>query len=309
MSLLDVNMGERNSLKKDLFIATENNDIEKVKTVLSSKVNVNQRDALGRTPLILACEKGLYSMVKLLLENGCDVDAEDNNGNIALKAAHLNGKHDIEELLKEYELEKLLLVKAIEKGELEKVKSFIEKGINVNTKTIDPNFIRDYVMKDGYQIAKTIDFDAAKSIHSLLYTGAGHLSENLSKGFTPLLYAVRFGQIEISEYLIDSGADIDTTDSMGGSALMKASYYNNYVLLELLLENGANPNLQNENGKTALMKLIENGKHEKAQLPLITLLLRKDFYTNTNLTDNKGKKAIDYAFERGKKEIFRLLDI
>ena len=52
---------------------------------------------------------------------------------------------------------------------------------------------------------------------------------------------------------IDSGADIDAREPMGGSsALIVASLVGNAEAAELLLENGADPNLQNNDGSTAL---------------------------------------------------------
>ena len=64
-----------------LFKAVWTND-----TLTLQHVNgdVNIRDALGRTPLHIAAEKGYANVAMFLLENGVEVNATDSNGNTPL---------------------------------------------------------------------------------------------------------------------------------------------------------------------------------------------------------------------------------
>ena len=64
-----------------LFKAVWTNDVA---TVRSTHTDVNIKDALGRTPLHIAAEKGYPEIVLFLVENGADVNIADTNGNTPL---------------------------------------------------------------------------------------------------------------------------------------------------------------------------------------------------------------------------------
>jgi hypothetical protein len=71
--------------RKELIDAVGDNDpLEEIKTYLDGSEKVNMRDAQGRTPLIIAAQKGSLEIALLLLSNMADVNACDENGNTAL---------------------------------------------------------------------------------------------------------------------------------------------------------------------------------------------------------------------------------
>lgn len=63
------------------FKAVWTNDIA---TVRSTHTDANIKDALGRTPLHIAAEKGYAEIVLFLVENGAEVNITDTNGNTPL---------------------------------------------------------------------------------------------------------------------------------------------------------------------------------------------------------------------------------
>ena len=98
------------------------------------------------------------------------------------------------------------------------------------------------------------DFHAVKQLietkgYSPNYTGFLGLSH------TPLYTAAASKQVEILNYLIQKGADVNVqTKSEKSSVLMFACDDNNLEIVKMLLEAGANPNLKDEDGETALQK-------------------------------------------------------
>ena len=64
-----------------LFKAVWTDDIAGVR---SANIDVNIKDALGRTPLQIAVEKGYENMVMFLVENGAGVNITDSKGNTPL---------------------------------------------------------------------------------------------------------------------------------------------------------------------------------------------------------------------------------
>lgn len=70
--------------------------------LLKNGANINAVNNNGTTALNLAAQKGYYRMVELFLKKGADVNISDNNGCTPLCAATKKGDKDIVELLKTY---------------------------------------------------------------------------------------------------------------------------------------------------------------------------------------------------------------
>ena len=64
-----------------LFRAVWTNDIARVR---SANIDVNLKDALGRTPLHIAAKKGYADVVMFLVESGAEVNITDTGGNTPL---------------------------------------------------------------------------------------------------------------------------------------------------------------------------------------------------------------------------------
>ena len=63
--------------------------------------NKGDRDKYGNTALILASGDGDCNMVKMLLENGADIEAINERGTTALIRASEYGKYDVVKILLE----------------------------------------------------------------------------------------------------------------------------------------------------------------------------------------------------------------
>ena len=72
--------------------AAETGDLHKLKTSLAEQVDVNSRDAAGRTALLLATMHGQTKAVKLLLSRSADPNVADTNGVTPLQAAMDGGQ-------------------------------------------------------------------------------------------------------------------------------------------------------------------------------------------------------------------------
>ncbi|MBF2005679.1 MAG: ankyrin repeat domain-containing protein [Chlorogloeopsis fritschii C42_A2020_084] len=71
-------------------------------------------------------------------------------------------------------------------------------------------------------------------------------------GYTPLICAARFGSTKLTKMLIESGSNLEATDSQNKTALIIASQFGQNSLILPLLKAGANPNHQDSFGNTAL---------------------------------------------------------
>jgi ankyrin repeat protein len=121
------------------------NDIARVKTLIAEGVNVNEPDANGDAPLVMAAYQGHTEIARLLLEAGADVTAVDPAMKAtALHAAAYAGRSEAAALLIEYgiDIDKqgpkngyTALHDAIWQKHIDTVKVLIAAGANLHLKT------------------------------------------------------------------------------------------------------------------------------------------------------------------------------
>jgi len=79
-------------------------------------------------------------------------------------------------------------------------------------------------------------------------------------GSSLLHNAIRYGQMEIFNYLIDNGADIDFVDAVGWTPLMEAIIDSKPEFGKILVEKGADQSVVNKKGATAKMLAMKFGQ-------------------------------------------------
>jgi ankyrin repeat protein len=106
---------------------------------------------------------------------------------------------------------------------------------------------------------------------------------------SPLVQAVRAGDIEGTRILLDSGVDPDSErGGRGWTPLMHAIHEDQIELIRALIRGGANVNQSNGNGLTPLMLAAAYGQNAT-----VTMLLKSgaDLYQ----ANTSGLRALDFA--------------
>lgn len=129
----------------------------------------------------------------------------------------------------------VILMKSVNSDFLPGVKYALENGANVNFSDLSTNYLND--------LNSTYDYFGICS---------------------PLSRSVMHNNIEISEYLLDNGADIDFNS---GKCLRNASSRGDYKMVKFLLENDADIDLT-DGISTALDDAISEGHTDVAELLL-----------------------------------------
>ena len=89
-----------------LMNAVNSNDADKVKDLIDQGANINEADASGDSPLIMAAYQGYTEIVRLLLEAGADVTVVDPGMKAtALHAAAYAGRSEAAKLLIDYHID------------------------------------------------------------------------------------------------------------------------------------------------------------------------------------------------------------
>jgi len=132
----------------------------------------------------------------------------------------------------------------------------------------------------------------------------------------PLMFAVRNGDIKMTQYLIDRGADINRKITIGDrTPLYNAIMYGKTDIVKFLLDKGADPNVlvdeerQYSGQKTGVEKNIPltytavQAHYSNPQI--LDMLLKKG--APTDITTSEGHRAITEAIYSHKVEQVRLL--
>jgi len=184
-----------------------------------------------------------------------------------------------------------------------------------------------------FSAIKDNDFNTVKD---MIETQGVDPNSKDKRGFTPLFLAIRSGNENIMNLLIDKGADVNyftkMNDEITLSCLFLATLENKLNIVKLLLARGADPQNQyalkaleyavhqgnteitealidkgaainaiDSNGKSLLMVAVVQNK-----LPMVELLLRKGI--DETLTNNGGQTALDIARQLHRDEIVDVLE-
>lgn len=235
----------------------------------------------GMTPLAMAARNGHYSTVKLLIDQGADVNhAGAGNSTPLWLACRLTAcapEHGVQ-------------------GASAGPQPSIEDLISL---LLAHDAVPDQVSTRGQ--TPLIAASIAGTLHvvqHLISIGADvHRADAL--GLTSLMHAAHFGHMDIVKTLLDMRAAPDPAPGRI-SALILAAKGGHDEVVRLLIERGAQPNHVNENSATALMVASKAGR-----LSTVSLLLEKG--ADVTLQDWRRDEAIDYAKRVGHDAIVRIL--
>ncbi|RHW42016.1 ankyrin repeat domain-containing protein [Neobacillus notoginsengisoli] len=187
------------------------------------------------------------------------------------------------------------LLRAAEHGDLEELKSLIEKGSEVN--------VQDSEGRTAAMIATyNHNVEAARM---LIEAGADVNIQDHMKN-NPFLYAGAEGYIEILKLTIQAGADPHITNRYGGVALIPAAEHGYVDVVKLLLnETDIDVNHINNLGWTALIEAIILNNGGKKQQETIKLLIEHG--ADVNIPDGDGVTPLEHARNKGFKEIEEIL--
>ena len=125
-----------------------------------------------------------------------------------------------------------------------------------------------------------------------------------SDGDNLLTTAVRYNNVDMVNFLVNEGVDLDVPDSEGHTSLMLASMYSRVPIVSLLLEKGADPNIKGRYGLTALMWATKEADEESAK-SIVTQLLENG--ADVNIQNNNGFTVLIRAAIDNKLEVVKIL--
>jgi ankyrin repeat protein len=226
-------------------------NIDKVRLLVDAGVDVNARSKQGMTALLIAASNaGSIDIVRLLIAKGARI----GGGETAAPAeGGTEGMPQQKKASGEGRFTPLLA--AAIANDLDMVRLFIEKGVDVNAATGHGDTPIQFAASAGnlamvkLLLAKGADVNAATT--DALKVRKGPIALN---HLTALMNAAPYGTPELLKTLIDAGAQVNAKDIRDMTPLMLAvsSETQNPDVVRLLLEKGADVKAQSNLGETAI---------------------------------------------------------
>ena len=285
-----------------LHEAVRRNDLKTVDALIKRGADVKAATRYGVTAMSLAATNGNAAILRRLLDAGADPHSATPGGETALMTAARTGSIDAVRLL-------------------------VDRGANVNARTADraqtalmwavtenhPDIVRLLVATGAdvkARTAVTIPKGAYVPARAGGASGNGIVRQRAlptaDGGMTPLLFAVRDGNVAMTRLLLELGADINQSSGNHTSPLLIALLNGQVALATELIERGADVNAADDYHRGPLFAAIElrNFNHDKYPflfsdgrdpLPLVKTLLEKKADPNlrTDTTPVHGLMQFD----------------
>ncbi|KAK3600701.1 hypothetical protein CHS0354_011382 [Potamilus streckersoni] len=216
--------------------------------------------------LLVAADRSHAEVVKLLINYGADVNAScPQAGNNAVHLSAYRGKSDILSLL-------------------------LQAGGKLESANSNETNAFHFACQSG---------DVA-TVSLLLGKGAD-LSASDTFGRQPLHFACLSGKPECVKLLLDRGVDPNARDFLDFQGVHYAAEFLNSEPLRLLLEKGADPNSINNEGKTPLHQACKWGRVESIRVLI-------DFGADITMADTRGRTPLHIACETDMNTVLALTE-
>jgi len=215
---------------------------EMVRLLVARGADPNASNQAGSTPLHESVmRKGTIGMMRILLEAGAKVGAQDTRGGSVLAAAARGGDLQRIQLLLDHGAKvatadltgRTPLHYACYAGHVEVAKLLIAKGA--------PVVMGPAVADLGPTVLSAAAAGGSAELVKLLLAKGAKADSPSPRHGTPLANAARRGSVEVVEVLLEAGARVDPADPRGMSALAVAARSGHLKVVELLLAKGADP--------------------------------------------------------------------
>lgn len=276
-----------------LMQAASQGNLPAVDLLIKSNANVSAKSSYGVTPCSCALSKGHIDIVKRLNDAGANCNPQQK---VYKKS------------VVKTEFGKILIDDRIDKTEL---------GVPIIEDF--PEDLLDFIRRAETDI--DLEFDQETQIKEII--GNNDVTARYGAGNTILMLIANENiqssskkASQVIDILIQAGADINTKNDQGDTALLIASRQRLYnsLILEKFIASGADLRIKDSKGKTALVNLIESNStcNEFSDLwqyyyvsKIVEKLIKAGI--DINAKDNDGKTALTYSVELQKSNGFLTL--
>ncbi|KAI8624181.1 ankyrin repeat-containing domain protein [Xylariaceae sp. FL1651] len=247
--------------------------------------------------LYYASSSGFIQAVKLLLDEGADINTHGGAHGTALEVASVKGHENIVRiLLDKYAdinsgrwLYRTALYTASFKGYENIVRILLDKNADIDSRA-----------KNGSTALHAASYNGHENIVRILLDKGANVNDWTRRSSIALYAASSNGYENIVRILLDKGANVNDWSGRSSSALYAASYNGHENIVRILLDKGANISDWTGHSSMALYAASSNG-HEN----IVRILLDKG--ADVNDWSGRSSSALYAASSNGHENIVRIL--
>ena len=295
--------------------------------LIAHGADVNAKGDTGYTPLHVAAGLGQEDMVKLLLDNGADINAMDVRGT-PLQAAVLQGHEEVVALLIERKAKLTGAITVLGQAGAYKpqhttiVRRLLDAGADPNEKDkyghspLDAVITRSndaayLLVARGADVGRADSKQEPRAFTLVKKANVRALQVVFDRGFDPATRGLKgesllhvAGSREVVDMMLAKGLRLNARDKDGDEPLHYAARAGNVDLAEYLIAKGAPVDAADDQGKTPLM-FVRSYMETKKKRSMLDLLLDKG--ADLHKRDARGYAALDIAAEVGDLTILKQL--
>jgi len=213
-------------LSFNIVLATEQGNVEKVRRLLVSPLQVDSVDMDGRTLLHVAVRHGRKNIAEYLLSKNANVNARER---------FIGGLTPLHEAICCHQ-------------SLSLIKFLLDNGATVDAKD-------DEGLTPLYRACMFLNYDL--NVIKLLIERGASLNVQDKRGRMPIHWASLQRNLFLMQLLLDQGVPIDAEDGDGSTPLLHAVKKNKLESISFLLHHGANTQRVSKNNESPLSCAIE----------------------------------------------------
>ena len=289
------------------------NNLTQLKALIGQKSDAAVADSRGITPLMYAAEVGSLDAMRLLIDRGADVNAQNAFGSTALMwsvsdpaKVRLLLDHGAQVNIAARSGRTALIIAAFTNPSAEVVRLLLAKGARVDV--MDQRHVTPLN-------AATFGNDTA-TVRLLLEAGADLDTPDTFIGLTPLMNAAGNRNVEAVKLLMAKGAKINavskteglpkiqtgTVEFGGWTPLLMAAAFGPPEAVKTLLDAGAKIDAQDYRGFTPLMLAVGTDRYDRRTVNLVM-----SHGADLSPTNHDGETALDWAYKFADPEVIRSL--
>lgn len=282
-----------------LLEAAENGHTKVVEFLLTKGAEVSAGTRFKGTPLLAAADMKHLKVMRVLVEHGADV-------NDAQSLHYFGARLEVASPVV------IPIEVAAEAGDVDLVRLMLDKGARITGKNNLGTLALMVAVRNGH--TDMVDLLHERGVR-LTLSQLAHLHQfkelfrrietltdvNETSGDEPppLVTVAKAGDLQLVEYLLKRGADINGQGNTRGTALMNVAGLKDLAIAKLLLDRGADVNAKTAGGDTALMCAAGKGN-----VDLVKLLFDKG--ATVKGTGTYGT-VLDYAVHAGEPDAIKLI--
>ncbi len=271
---------------QEIINLAKNGDLEQIKVLIKKDPGLKKsKDNRNCTLLHFAANGGHMELVRYLLSEGADINAQDLDGDTPLHWVTYKPKPAVAEILikngadlniKNRNRRTPIFVAVRDVRNIELVRLFLSNNANLNITDIE-----------GWNLLKTAVFFGLTEMVDIFIAGGIDIPVNGEEGKEMLHIAAGKGQHNLINEMIKKGADVESRINFG-TVLHSSVKSGNTEIVNNFISRGFDLNERNIYGLTPLHIAVSEGK-----LELIELLLKKG--ADINIKNYEGKTPFNLA--------------